>query len=272
MIIIGEKINATKKGVSNAIAERDEAFIAALAISQAEAGAHVIDVNAGTGRGDTKQAAEDMAWLIGVVEKAVSLPVAVDTETPEVLEAALSAVTGPFAWINSVSAEKTRLEKVLPLAKKYGCPVIALCMGDDGIPKNAEGRMKAARIIYERAISLRIEPERLYFDPLVMPIGAEQDAGAMALECIRLIKAELSGANTVCGLSNVSFGLPMRPLVNRAFLVLCAGAGLDAAILDPLDDTLLMELYAALALLGKDRRCMNFIRAFRKRSKKGGKP
>lgn len=271
MLVIGEKINATRKSVADAVEARDAGFIAALALAQAEAGADVIDVNAGTGQGDPKRAKEDMLWLIRTVEEAVSLPLSIDTEMPEVMEAALSAVTGPPAWMNSVSAETRRLESLLPLAQKSGSPLIALCMGDEGIPKDAAGRMRAAEKIYGKAVEAGIDPARLYFDPLVMPIGADSGAGAVALESLALIRRDLTGANTALGLSNVGFGLPRRGVLNRTFLALCAGAGLTAVILDPTDDELMMEMFAAEALLGRDPYCGRYIKAYRKRNGKGGK-
>ncbi|MBI5845871.1 MAG: dihydropteroate synthase [Deltaproteobacteria bacterium] len=271
MLVIGEKINATRTSVAAAVAVRDAGFISSLALAQAEAGADVIDVNAGTGQGDPERAAEDMLWLIRTVEKAVKLPLAIDTEIPSVMGVALSSVTRPPAWINSVSAETSRLERVLPLAKKFGSPIIALLMGDDGIPRDAAGRMRAAEKIYGKAVDAGIDPARLYFDPLVMPVGAETGAGDVVLSCLSMIKRDMPAANTVLGLSNVSFGLPLRSLLNRAFLVLCAGAGLSAVILDPSDDTLMMEMFAAEALLGRDPYCGRYIKAYRKRNGKGGK-
>ncbi|MBU2489064.1 MAG: dihydropteroate synthase [Proteobacteria bacterium] len=272
MIVIGEKINATRKSIARAIASRDEEAVAILIRQQEEAGADVLDLNAGAGQEDLSRAVEDMQWLVGVAQKATAKPLAMDSEIPEVLEAALSVVTGPTAWINSVSAEKRRMESVLPLAKKFASPLVALCMDDHGIPGDLAGRMRAAEILYRAADENGIPFENLYFDPLVMPLGAQSDAGALALSCIRSIKENLVGSKTVLGLSNVSFGLPMRPALNQAFLILCMGAGLDAAILDPCDETLMTGLLAAEALMGKDAHCGRFIRAYRKQMKKGGKP
>lgn len=269
MIVIGEKINATRKGVARAIQERNEAAIVDLVKTQDEAGADVIDLNAGTGRGDTATSLDDMRWLIGIAMKNTAKPLAVDSEQPELIDGGLAAISGRAAWINSISAESRRLESVLPLAGQYGAPVVALCMGDDGIPKDVAGRMKAAETIYRRAKDAGVDPAKLYFDPLVMPVAADPMAGTMAIESIRAIKAAFPEVKTVMGLSNVSFGLPLRATLNTTFLILSLGAGLDAAILDPCNDNLMMGLYAAEALLGKDTYCRRFIGAHRKRTQKG---
>ena len=268
MIVIGEKINATRKGVALAIQERDEAAIAELVKTQDEAGADVIDINAGTGRSDAAATLADMRWLIEIALKYTAKPLAVDSEQPELIAGGLAAITGRAAWINSTSAESRRLESILPLARQYDAPVVALCMGDEGIPRDVAGRMKAAEIIYRRAKEAGVDPARLYFDPLVMPVAADPVAGAMALESVRAIKAAFPEAKTVMGLSNVSFGLPRRATLNATFLILCLGAGLDAAILDPCNDNLMMGLYAAEALLGKDTYCRRFIGAHRQRAQK----
>lgn len=265
MIIIGEKINATRKGVAEAIEKRDSAAIAALAKSQDEAGADVIDVNSGSSRGSAADKIDDMRWLVEVVKNATKKPLAIDSENARVLSAGLEAASGVSRlWINSVSAEVNRIASVLPLVKKYSAPVVALCMDDGGIPKDVAGRLKAAEAIWVEGRKLGIAPELLYFDTLVMPIGADQNAGKMVLDTIVEIKRRFPGANTVVGLSNVSFGLPQRETLNYTFLSLCMGAGLDAAILDPNNEKVMIVLRAADALLGNDDYCMQYIRQHRK--------
>ncbi|MEW5735677.1 MAG: dihydropteroate synthase [Thermodesulfobacteriota bacterium] len=266
MIVIGEKLNATRKSVAAALRDRDEAFVQELVQAQEQAGAGVIDINAGTGK-DAASAADDMLWLCRVARKVTQKPLALDSEEPGVLAAGLSLQSGPPAWINSVSAEKRRMEGVLPLAKRHGCPLVCLCMDDSGIPRDAASRMKAARAIYDAALATGIAPGSLFFDPLAMPLGADPHAGKLALSALASIKSEFPGAHTVVGLSNISFGLPQRPAVNASFLVLCAQAGLDAVICDPLDEPLMMGLLAAEALLGRDPWCARYIAGFRKRKK-----
>lgn len=267
MIIIGEKINATRKKVGQAIRERDEGAIESLVRTQDQAGADVIDLNAGTGLGGVKQTIEIMQWLVDIALKNTSRPLALDSEIPHVLEAALPLVSGAAPWINSVSAEKERLEAVMPLAKQYDAPVVALCLDDSGMPKDLESRLKSAEAIVNAAQKESVPPENLWFDPLVMPLATDVEAGNNALEAIREIKARFPGVRTVAGLSNISFGLPSRATVNAGFLILSMAAGLDAAILDPTDDNLMMACKSADALLGNDSFCMEYISLFRRLQK-----
>lgn len=265
MIIIGEKINATRKTVATAIEGRDADTIARLAKAQDEAGADVIDVNAGLGKNDVKDEIEDMKWLVGVVQKATDKPLAIDSENPEVLEAGLESVDGPTPWINSASAETERLDGVLPLIKKYNSPSVALCMDDSGLPHDADGRIKAAGIFFGAAEKIGIDPQLIHFDPLVMPIGTDQKTGNIILESIGEIKRLFPGTRTIVGLSNISFGLPRRDVLNSTFLAICMYAGLDAAIIDPTNENTMMALKAADALLGNDEFCMEYISQYRKR-------
>lgn len=267
MLIIGEKINATRKEIAEAIKGRNAGAIAEIARMEAEAGADVIDVNSSIGQADQSNKIADMLWAVDVVQKATDKPLAIDSDNPEVMAAGLGAIRGQMPWINSVSAEALKIETILPLAKKYcghASGVVALCMGDAGIPPDVEGRLKAAGIIYEAGKKLGIEPERFYFDPLVMPLGTDSRAGQIILETIREIKKQFAGAKTIVGLSNVSFGMPLRADLNANFLVLCMGAGLDAAILDPINPRTMTALRAADALLGRDEHCGRFLKHYRK--------
>jgi len=263
MLIIGEKINATRKEIARAIEERDAAAISEIARREAEAGADVIDVNSSLGKADRSKKIEDMLWAVDVAQKACAKPLAIDSDSPEVMAAGLAAVAGPAPWINSVNAEQGKMEGVLTLAKKFGGPLVALCMGDAGIPSDIEGRIKAAGAIWEAGRKMGIEPERFYFDPLVMPLGTDHRAGLTILESLREIKKQFPGARTVLGLSNVSFGLPLRAELNAIFLALCMGAGLDAAILDPTNTATMTALRAADALLSGDDFCMRFLKHYR---------
>lgn len=268
MIVIGEKINATRKSIAEALTNRQADIISSVAREQDEAGADVIDVNAGAGRSDISTQIEDMKWLVKVVKSATDKPLMIDSENPEVIKVGLEEANAPNTWINSVSAEEKRLKPVLELALKYDAPLIALCMDDHGIPRDVEGRIRSAKKIFQSAVSMGFDPQKIYFDPLVMPIGAEENAGRIILETIKEIKKQFSTAKTVVGLSNVSFGLPARQIINSTFLVLCMSAGLDSAIIDPTDDNLMMVLRAGEAILGEDAYCTRFIREFRQRSKK----
>jgi 5-methyltetrahydrofolate corrinoid/iron sulfur protein methyltransferase len=257
--IIGEKINGTRKQVKEAVLNRDMAFIQKLAVDQAEAGASWIDVNAGTA---TDREPDDLVWLVQVVQVVVDNPLCLDSANPVALSAALSEVKQP-PLLNSISGERARLKCVLPLAARAAGGVIALAMDDEGIPDGTEGRLGIVRRLMHETRSAGIPDEQIYVDPLVMTISTNGSAAQVALATVRAVKAEFPQVHFTSGLSNVSFGLPKRSLINRAFLTMMLEAGLDTAILDPMDRELRKALLAAEALLGIDRRCLCYTRAFR---------
>lgn len=259
MKIIGEKINGTRKRVKEAVLNRDEAFIQNLAKTQAEAGAAWIDVNAGT---PTDREPDDLVWLVQTVQVVVDKPLCLDSANPAALAAALPHVQ-QAPLINSISGEQARLTGVLPLAAQAGGGVIALAMDDKGIPPTVEGRLAIVQRLIGLTREAGIPDEQVYVDPLVMTIGASGDAGRVALGTVRAVKAEFPKVHFTSGLSNVSFGLPARSLINRAFLTLMLEAGLDTAIADPQDRELRKAMLAAEAVLGLDRHCLNYTRAFR---------
>lgn len=258
MKIIGEKINGTRKRVKEAVLNRDKAYIQNLAQSQAKAGASWIDVNAGT---STDREPDDLVWLVQTVQTAVEKPLCLDSANPAALAAALPHVT-QAPLINSISGEQARITGVLPLAAQAG-GVIALAMDDKGIPPAVEGRLAIVQRLIGLAREAGIPDEKVYVDPLVMTIGASGDAGRVALGAVRAVKAEFPKVHFTSGLSNVSYGLPARSLINRAFLTLMLEAGLDTAIADPQDRELRKAMLAAEAVLGIDRHCLNYTRAFR---------
>jgi len=259
MQIIGEKINGTRKRVAQAIAERDTAFIRDLASRQAEAGAAWLDVNAGT---HPSCEADDLVWLIENIQPVTDLPLCLDSANPAALAVAIKAVN-ETPMINSISGEPARLEGVLPLAAEHGCPVIALAMDEKGIPKTAEERMNVVRRIFAETRRRGVPDQNLYVDPLAMTISTNIESGVIALSTMRAIRAEFPEAHLMCGLSNISFGLPARSYINRAFVTLALEAGLDSAILDPLDRDMRAALLAAELVLGRDRHCLNYTRAYR---------
>ena len=260
MKIIGEKINGTRKTVAAAIASRDAEFIQNLAKKQVEGGAHWLDVNAGT---HPDREVDDMLWLIDLIQGVTEVPLCLDSANPQALAAALSAVK-KTPLVNSISGELDRLNKVLPIVAQHGCEVIALCMDDKGIPADVEGRLAVARKLFEATRGAGVPDEKVYVDPLVMTIASNTDAGRATLDTIRAIHAEFPQAHISLGLSNVSFGLPARSLVNRTFLTLAIAAGMDTAIVDPNDRELKAALFATDLLLGDDKHCLNYTRAFRK--------
>jgi 5-methyltetrahydrofolate--homocysteine methyltransferase len=259
MIIIGEKINGTRKQVGQAIRDRHQDFIRQLALQQIEAGAHWLDLNAGI---RAEQETEDLIWLVETVQEAGEVSVCLDSANPEALRGAL-----PFLkkkpMINSVSGERKRLESILPLVADHQCPVIMLAMDDKGIPKTVEDRLIIITRLVEEARKLGLGDELLYVDPLVMAMAVNTESGGIALETIRAIRERFPQVHIVSGLSNISFGLPARSLINRVFLTLAVAAGMDTAILDPLDKGLTSILLSTELILGRDHYCLNFTKAFR---------
>jgi len=259
MKVIGEKINGTRKKVREAVLGRDVAFIQKLASDQAAAGATWIDVNAGT---PVEREPEDLIWLVQTVQEAAQKPLCLDSANPAAIEAALPHVK-QAPLINSISGEQGRITGVLPLAARAQGGVIALTMDDKGIPATFDARLAIAQRLIGLTREAGIPDEQVYVDPLVMTIGASGDAARIALATVRAVKAEYPKVHFTSGLSNVSFGMPARSLINRAFLTLMLEAGLDSAILDPLDRDLRKAILAAEAVLGLDRHCLNYTRAFR---------
>lgn len=264
MLVIGERINASNKSVGQAIASKDEAFLANLAKAQADAGADFIDVNAGVGFDARENATDTMEWLIDVVQGATDRPIAIDSDDPDTVQAALRKYQGEKVMINSVNAEPERLEVIGRLAAENQASLVALVMGKGGIPSTVEERMAASEVIMTHLTRLGVKEEQVYFDPLVIPISVDSTQGIITLKTIEQINSRYPSAKTVVGLSNISFGLPNRGIVNRAFLLMAAYAGLDAAILDPLDAKVMSLVKVADLLTGKDASCRGYIRAHRK--------
>lgn len=259
MRIIGEKINGTRQRVAQAIEERNGAFIRELAVKQAEAGAAWLDVNAGT---RWSEEADDLIWLVETIQPVVDVPLCLDSANPQALAAAIQVVERT-PMINSISGESQRLEAILPLVAEHGCPAIALAMDDSGIPETCERRMEVVRKLMETARNNGVPDDDMYIDPLAMTLATNTDSALIALETMNAIRREFPDAHLTMGLSNVSFGLPARSYINRVFLVLALAAGLDSAILDPLDRQLRAALLTARVVLGHDRHCLDYTRAYR---------
>lgn len=265
MLIVGERINTSRKNIAPAVESRDADFIIDAAKKQYEAGAGYIDVNAGTMFNDEP---ESLEWLVKTVQGAIDVPLTLDSPNPVALERALKAHKGK-AMINSITAETDRYEKILPLVKEYGTKVIALAMGETGIPTDAEGRLVVARQLIDNLVKEGVSLDDIYVDPLVYPIATGSSYGAAVLDTIKTVMTEYPGIHTVCGLSNISHGLPVRKLLNQAFLVMCMTSGLDAAIIDPLDQRLMSLIYASEALLGRDDYCAEYLTAARENKFEG---
>jgi cobalamin-dependent methionine synthase I len=257
--IIGEKINGTRKRVAQAIAERDVAFIQHLARQQAEAGAHWLDVNAGT---HPQQEPDDLVWLIETVQAVVDTSLCLDSANPQALAVAIKAVN-KTPIINSISGEQSRLEGVLPLVAEHGCRVIALAMDEKKIPATSEARVAVVHKVMAATRAAGIPDEHVYVDPLAMTISTNVQSGLIFFGTLRTVHDAYPAVHFTAGLSNISFGLPARSYINRTFLILALQAGLDSAILDPLDQELKAALLAAELVLGRDRHCLNYTRAYR---------
>jgi len=259
MLIIAEKINGTRKLVNKAVLARDVNFIQALALSQVEAGADYLDVNAGTA---TDREPDDLIWLVNVIQETVDKPLCLDSPNSKALLAGLSVTKQP-PMINSISGEPQRLASVLPVVAKHGLKVLALAMDSNVIQTTCEGRMVVVRRLFEETRKAGLPDENMYVDPLAMSVATATDACKVTCETMSAILKEFPKAHLTCGLSNVSFGLPARTLINRAFLTVAIAAGLDSAIIDPTDLGLMETLYASNAVLGLDRFCAKYNRAFR---------
>ena len=262
MIIIGEKINATTKRVAEAIVNKDAALIRELARQQADAGANYLDVNAGTGRGTTQEIT-DLKWAMDAVRDATDVPLCLDSSDPHALVAAMSHYHGTKAMINSVNAEPEKLETLGRLAAERQASLVALVMRE-GIPYTVEERLAASELIMTHLTRLGVREDQIFFDPLVLPISVDTHQGLVTLKTIEQIKSRHPFAKTVIGLSNISFGLPNRGIINQAFLLMAASAGLDAVILDPVDAKMMSLVRVADMLTGKDAACREYIRAHRK--------
>jgi 5-methyltetrahydrofolate--homocysteine methyltransferase len=259
MLIIGEKLNGTLKKTAAAIASRDVAFIQDLARRQVAAGANYLDVNAGTGAG---QEAADLVWLIETVQAAVDVPLCLDSPNPVALKAGLERAR-QIPMVNSISGEASRLEGILPLVAQKGSPVIALLLDDGGIPANVESRLAIGRRILERTRQAGVPDDKVYVDPLALAISTKTEGALIALETMRALRSVHPQVKFSIGLSNISFGLPGRSLINQAFLAQLLAAGLDAAIINPMEQGLINMLYATQLILGRDRFCRGYTTAFR---------
>lgn len=259
MLIVGELINASRKAIAAAIEAEDQKEIQQVARNQIEAGANYIDVNAGVFVGREPQYLE---WLVKTVQSAVSEPCCIDSPDPKAIEAALAAHSGT-AMINSISLEKNRLDSLLPIVAGTDLKIVALCMSDAGMPKTADDRLAIADKLVNRLLQKNVAIHNIYVDPLVQPVSTDVRFGVEFLDAIEKIMATFRGAHTLCGLSNVSYGLPNRKLLNQTFMSMAIAKGLDGAIINPLDKNMMAAIVAAEALAGKDAYCMQYLKAYR---------
>ena len=259
MIIIGEKINGSIPVVAEAIANRDAEFIKNRARIQAEAGATYIDCCASV---PEDQEVETLKWMIDCIQEATDLPTAVDSPSADVLRQVFPHCKRP-GLINSVSGEGNKVDTIFPLIADTKWEVICLLSDDTGIPKCAADRLKVFDFIMAKAKEYNISPSRLHIDPLVEMLCTSEDGIAMNVEVISTIRSQYPGIHITAAVSNISFNLPVRKMVNLGFAVLAMNAGLDSAILDPTNRDMMGVIYATEALLGLDDYCMEYISAYR---------
>ena len=259
MLIVGELINASRKSIAGYIEKKDASALQAIAKDQLEAGANYIDINAGV---FVDREVEDLRWLVETVQSAVEAPCCIDSPDPRAIEAALSVHKGT-AMINSISLEKERYEQVLPIVAGTDLKVVALCMSEEGMPETAEQRLLIADKLINGLVSAKVAEENIYVDPLVQPVATNTAYGKAFLEAVGRIRHEFKGVHTMCGLSNISFGMPERKLLNQTFMVMAITSGLDGAIVNPLDKKMMAAILAAETLVGRDDFCMTYLKAYR---------
>ncbi len=258
-VIIGERINPTgRKLLAAEMAAGDYSRVEADAVAQVEAGAHMLDVNAGIPMADEPRI---LAETVQLVQSITDVPLSIDSSIVAALESGLAVYKGK-PLVNSVTGEEERLESVLPLVKKYGAAVIAISNDETGISEDPDVRYEVAKTIVERAEDHGIPRSDVIVDPLIMPVGAINVAGITAYRIIRRLREEL-GVNTACGASNISFGLPNRHSLNAAFLSMAIGAGMTSAITNPLHPEVIAATLGADVMMGHDKNCARWIRKYR---------
>lgn len=260
MIIIGEKLNTSIETVREAVQNKDAATIKNIALSQIKAGADYIDVNCGT---FVENEPELLKWMVSIVEESTDKPLCIDSPNPQALEAALNIHKNKKPIINSITAQRDRYERILPLIIEHKTSVIALCMDDQGIPHGIEDRISIAEKLVNSLVKEGVPYDNIFIDPMIQPVATQGDNGLNALKTISSIKDMLPNINIVCGLSNISYGLPQRNLINKTFLILAMYAGLNAAILDPMAQDIIPQIYTTNLLLGKDEYCLEYIEYIR---------
>jgi 5-methyltetrahydrofolate--homocysteine methyltransferase len=259
MIIIGEKINGSIPSMAKAIAEKNADHIRNLAKKQTAAGADFIDVCASV---SPDAEFETLEWLIGLVQEVTDTPISIDSPNAKIFAQAIKLCKKP-GLINSVSMEGDKIEQVFPIIADTKWECVTLLCDDTGIPKSSEKRLEVFDAIIKKAETYKIDPARLHVDPVIEMLASSEDGIAKILTTIKTVKERCPDIHVTGGASNISFNLPLRKFINRGFILLCMGAGMDSAIVDPLNQEMLGLIYAAEALLGKDEMCMDYISAYR---------
>lgn len=260
--IVGELINTSRKPVKEAVDARDVAAIQKIAQDQVQAGATYIDINCGT---YVKEEEEIMEWLVNIVQDVVKdIPLCLDSPNEKALRIGLKLHQNGKPMINSITAEEERFNKVLPLVLEYKTKVVALLMDDSGMPDTAEKRITIVEKLLPELLKSGVPAADIYLDPLVKPISVGDKGGQEVLQTVQYIHEKYPDVHTICGLSNISFGLPNRRVLNQTFAILTMDRGMDAYILDPTDKQMMGFIYAAQALLGLDPSLRCYLKAHRK--------
>jgi 5-methyltetrahydrofolate--homocysteine methyltransferase len=262
-VIIGERINPTgRKKLAAEMQAGDFSRVVQDAIAQVEAGAHILDVNAGVPSAEPQKIEPElMVRAVEVVQSVTDVPLCIDSSVVPALIAGLKAAKGrPI--VNSVTGEEERLEAILPVVAEYNVPVIAISNDESGISYDPKVRFAVAKRIVERAATYGIKPEDIIIDPLAMPVGAVGTAGRDLFTMVRMVREEL-GCNTICGASNISFGMPNRGLLNATFIAMAIASGMTCAITNPIESEIRNAIYAADVLMGNDESSMRFLTAMR---------
>jgi 5-methyltetrahydrofolate--homocysteine methyltransferase len=260
MIIVGELINASRKAIGEAIEAGNADYIKQVAIDQDKAGATYIDANAGIFVGEERKY---MKWLIESIQSVSEKPIAIDSPDPQVIEAALG-LCKDTPMLNSISLEKDRWDKLLPIvAANTNLKVVALCMSDSGMPTSCEDRLRIADQLIGGLTAKGLDIDNIYVDPLVQPLGADHTFGVEFIQAVRAVAEKFPGVHFMCGLSNISYGLPARKFLNRIFIAQSISNGLDGAIVNPLDKAMMGTIAAAEALAGKDKNSIRYLKAYR---------
>jgi len=264
LIIIGERLNSSRSEVLEALDRRDAEYLCGQAAAQEKAGASFIDFNAAAMMDGEIEA---LRWAIPLIQAAVKIPLALDTPNPAAMEAALGVHRGT-ALLNSLSGQRAALDAMLPLVRRFRPRVIALCLDDDGPPEEPGRAASLAQRMTGILLSAGLHADDIFIDPLVRSVGVDHKSGVLFLDSLERIKLAAPGTKTIAGISNVSFGLPQRRLLNRTFLALAMAKGLDAAICDPLDGDIQSVMAAVQALLGQDPSLKKFLAYTRAQAKR----
>ena len=262
MLIIGELINTSRKAIREAVESGNCAYIQEMALEQAAAGANYLDINCGNMVG---RETEIMKWLVETIQQVTATPLCIDSPDDAALRVGLSLLKpGYRPMINSISAERSRYQAVIPLVQEFKAKVVALCIEDAGMPATAADRLRIAGDLITALERDGVARDDIYIDPLIKPLSTSEKNGIEVLEAIALIKGKFPEVHFTCGLSNISYGLPNRAVLNRLFVVQTMMAGMDGYILNPTDKAMMGLVYASQALLGQDKYCKKYLTAHRK--------